>query len=99
MAKEEKKEVKQKRPTALKRDDQAEKSRLRNRAYKSRVRSAVRVLRDLISAKDAEAIKTNLRDVYSLMDKGIKHGVYKKNTAARIKSRLAAQAAALSKAK
>lgn len=95
MAKEaDKKKQKQKRPSALKRDLQSEKSRLRNKSFKSSVRTTVRKLEESIEKKDQDAIKTHLSEVYSAMDKGVKKGVYTINKASRTKARLTARAAA-----
>ena len=96
MAKEsEKKDApKVRRPSAQKRDLQSEKKRLRNRSFKSRVRTAVRGLEDAIPQGDAAKIQENLSAVYSLMDKGVKLGVFKRNKASRSKARLAARAVA-----
>lgn len=86
----EKKEGKTKRPSALKRDLQNEKSRLRNRSFRASVLTAIRGLNDSISQKESlEAVKTKLDAIYSMMDKGVKKGVYKSQKAARTKSRLA----------
>lgn len=83
-----------KRPSALKRDMQAEKRRLRNRSYRATVLTSIRILENLISKKEsAETIKTKLNELYSLVDKGVKHGVYKPQKAAHTKSRLTARAA------
>jgi small subunit ribosomal protein S20 len=97
MAKEKSKDAKKdakkvKRPSAKKRDLQNEKNRLRNKSYKSEVRRAVRSFDENVKKGDAESISKSLDEVFSLMDKGIKHGVYKSNTANRTKSRLAARA-------
>lgn len=83
-----------KRPTAAKRDLQNEKRRLNNRIYKSRVKTAVRAFQDSIGKGDAEATQTKLNEVYSLLDKCVKKGVFKLNKASRTKSRLAARAVA-----
>ncbi len=93
MAKEaaDKKKPKEKRPQALKRDLQNEKSRLRNRAFKSSVRTSIRHLDEAIEQGDAAAAKERLNATYSLLDKGVKRGVYKLNTASRTKSRLTAR--------
>ena len=53
----EKKEVKEKRPTALKRDMQNEKRRLANRSFKAEVNTAVRAFKESLSKKDAIAAK------------------------------------------
>lgn len=93
MAKEEAKKVKkEKRPTPLKRDIQNEKRRLRNKAFKSSVRTTIREFEETLAKGDSASIKQSLDAVYSLMDKGIKRGVFKLNKASRTKSRLAARA-------
>jgi len=78
-----------KRPTALKRDLQNEKRRLRHKAFKSKVRTACRLLQEALDSKNQENARLSLNQVYSLMDKGIKHGVFKTNKVNRIKSRYA----------
>lgn len=94
MAKEpEKKKAKERRPQALKRDMQGEKRRMRNRIFKSQVRTAIRHLDDAIAKKDEKGAKERLDAAYSLMDKGVKRGVFKVNKASRTKSRLAARLA------
>lgn len=92
MAKEEAKKVK--RPTALKRDLQNEKRRLRNKIYKSRVRTAIRSLEEAIGKGDKAETQVKLNETYSLLDKCVKGGVFKLNKASRTKSRLAARALA-----
>ncbi len=83
-----------KKPSALKRDLQSEKRRVRNRSYRASVLTTVRSLEKSLLQKEApEAIKTKLNEIYSLMDKGVKRGVYKPQKAARTKSRLAARCA------
>jgi small subunit ribosomal protein S20 len=85
--KEEKKKVK--RPTALKRDITSQKRCLKNRAFKSRVKTAVRTYKETLGKDDAALTQKSLSEVYSLVDKAVKLGVYKKNKSSRIKSRLA----------
>jgi small subunit ribosomal protein S20 len=95
MAKDKAEEVKKvKRPTALKRDIQNEKRRLRNKTFKSQVRTAIRNFEEIILKGEPEAIKEKLNLVYSLMDKGVKKGVFKINKASRTKSRLTARSVA-----
>lgn len=78
------------RPSALKRDLQNEKRRLRNRSFRSSIQTALRVFNNAVSQKESsEAIKTKLNFLYSLIDKGVKKGVYKPQKAARTKSRIA----------
>ena len=94
MAEEKKAEVKTKKPSALKRDLQNEKKRLSNRSYRASVLTSIRSFENSLSSKEApEAVKTKLNEIYSLMDKGVKHGVFKSQKAARTKSRLTARLA------
>lgn len=87
-----KKEAKVKRPSALKRDIQNEKRRLSNRSHKSQVLTAIRSLTASISKNESkEETQDKLNKIYSLMDKGVKRGVFKENKASRTKSRLAAR--------
>ncbi len=88
------KQVKTKRPTPLKRDLQNEKRRLRNKSFKSSVRTAVRAFEESLPKGDAAIVQKNLSTIYSLMDKGVKQGVFTINKASRTKMRLAARAAA-----
>ena len=92
MAEEEKK-GKERRPQAKKRDIQNAKHRLHNRAFKSKSSGAMRSLRTSIASKDASS-KEQLKALYSIMDKGVKTGLFKLNKANRIKSKLSRQLAA-----
>ena len=92
MADEKKEKGKTRKPSALKRDEQSARRNMRNRSFKSKVTTAVRAFEETISKKDAPALKTKLSDLYSLMDKGVKKGIYKLNKASRVKSRLEARA-------
>ncbi|BBI18042.1 30S ribosomal protein S20 [Neochlamydia sp. S13] len=84
---------KEKRSSALKRDLQSIKRNQINRVFKSQVRTAVRALEENLSKKDAALNHKHLSEIYSLMDKGVKKGVYKVNKANRTKARFAARAA------
>jgi len=92
MAKEKAEEKKVKRPTALKRDMQAEKRRLRNRSFKSQIRTVIRHFEEVLPKGDDSLISEKLKEVYSIMDKGVQKGILKLNKASRTKSRLAARA-------
>lgn len=96
MAKQEDKkaEKKVKRPTALKRDLQNKKRRMNNKIYKSRVRTAIRTFQESIEKGDQAATTEKLNEVYSILDKCTKKGVFKLNKVSRTKSRLAARAVA-----
>lgn len=90
--KKKKEEGKTRQPSALKRDLQGEKRRLRNRSYRASVLTSIRSLEDSLLKKEAaETIKEKLNAIYSIMDKGVKRGVYKPQKAARTKSRLSAR--------
>lgn len=80
-----------KRPTAQKRALQSEKKRVQNRAFKSSVRTAIRGFETVLTGGDPSAIKENLSLVYSMMDKGVKKGVFSVNKASRTKARLTAR--------
>lgn len=88
MAKEEPKaKPKVKKPTALKRDLQNEKSRDANKAFKSKVRTALRHYEESVKTQNNSTAPELLKAVYSLMDKGVKKGIYKTNKANRTKER------------
>ena len=88
----EEKGKKQKKPTALKRDELHNKRRLQNRIFKSQVNTALRRLQDAAKdpAKAKESTPEALNKVYSLVDKGVKKRIYKGNKAGRMKSAAAA---------
>lgn len=87
------KNKKERRPSAIKRDMQSKKRRLRNKAFTSQVKTAIKHLDESISTKDQGKITEKLNEIYGLMDKGVNKGVFKANKASRTKSRLAARAA------
>lgn len=61
---------------------------MRNKAEKSRIKTASKKLRALKESGDAEAIKVAAKALMSVADKAGKHGVWHKNKVNRIKSRL-----------
>lgn len=77
--------------SALKRARQTEKRSERNRANTSRLRNALRGLREAISAGDLKAAQAKFSETASAIDKAIQKGTLHKNTAARYKSRLSAR--------
>lgn len=83
--------------SALKRARQTERRTVRNRANKSRVRSALRELREALIAGNRENAEQAYRRTVSTLDKAIQKGVLHRNTADRYKSRLSARLAALAK--
>jgi small subunit ribosomal protein S20 len=89
-----KKEGIQRRPSALKRDLQSKRGAQRNRSYRAKVSTAIRNFEQSLTQKEpAESLKSKLNLIFSLMDKGVKKGIYKTNKASRTKSRLAARSA------
>lgn len=66
-----------------------------NRARKSRMRNAIRLIRRALDKKDPEAAGKLLPATFSIVDRAAKWGVIKVNTADRYKSRLTARVKAL----
>ena len=81
--------------SALKRARQTAKRTATNRANTSRLRGALRELRETLVKHDKAASETSYRETVSALDKAIQKGVLHKNTAARYKSRLAARVKAI----
>ena len=82
--------------SALKRARQTEKKTVANRANKSRLRSALRAMREAIAKGDKTAAEWALKAAASSVDKGVQKGVLHKNTANRYKARLNARVKAIS---
>ena len=83
--------------SAKKRIEIAKRNRLRNRYYKTSVRTLIKLFfKDLESYKTSqvfenkEKLKEILSSIYSMLDKGTKKNVFHKNTAARKKAKLSA---------
>lgn len=81
-------EKKTRRATALKRDEQSLERNAKNRSYKAKVSTAIRSLKDASKQKKTTELPLKLNAVFSLMDKGVKTGVFKQNKASRVKSQL-----------
>lgn len=77
--------------SALKRTRQTEKRTQVNRANKSRLRTALRSLREAIATGDHAGVTSSLGATASVIDKAVQKGTIHKNTAARYKSRLSAR--------
>lgn len=82
--------------SALKRIAINERNRMRNKAYKSTVKTFMKkyfqAVEDYTSSPSEEqlqTVQTTMSVAYSKIDKAVKTGVYHKNNAARKKSRLA----------
>lgn len=81
--------------SALKRARQIEKRSMRNKAYRTRVRSVVKQVRQAIAAGDADAAQTALSQAVPIIDKAAGKGIYHRKNAARKISRLSRQVSAL----
>ncbi|MEN6348530.1 MAG: 30S ribosomal protein S20 [Syntrophomonas sp.] len=75
--------------TPAKRARRAEVNRLNNKAYKSRLKTAVKSFETSLKEENVEKAGQNLLQVTSIIDKSINKGILHKNTAARKKSALA----------
>ena len=74
--------------SAEKRIRQAEKRRTRNRYHRSRMRTAIKQLRELIDNGDSSGARQSLAPTLGLIDAIAQKGVIHRNAAARTKSRL-----------
>lgn len=74
--------------SAIKRMRQAEKRRLRNRAIRSRVRTAIKNARTALPS-GGDAARAAVIEAIRIIDKAVTKGVLHRNTAARKKSALA----------
>ena len=79
----------------IKRIGQNERRRLRNKAVKSELKTAVRRFREAADAGDSAAANTALRDASKLLDKAASKGVIHANQAANRKSAMAVKAKSL----
>ncbi|MEW9547970.1 30S ribosomal protein S20 [Nonomuraea sp. NPDC050783] len=79
----------------VKRNKQNEKARLRNKAVKSSLKTAVRKFREAAEQGDVEQAAALQRVAARQLDKAVSKGVIHKNQAANRKSAIAKQAAAL----
>ena len=73
----------------IKRNKQNEKRRLRNKAVKSSLKTAIRKFNEAAAAGDAELATTLLRDASRKLDKAVSKGVIHRNQAANRKSAIA----------
>lgn len=81
--------------SAIKKNRQDQRRRLRNRMHASRLRAGVKKLRKAIDAQDGATAAGLVRETLALVDRTAKHGVIHANAAARTKSRLARAVAKL----
>ncbi len=81
--------------SAIKRNKQNQKKRLRNRVFRGRARTFVQKARDVINKGDAEEARVATLTAISALDKAAEKGIIHKNNAARRKSRLMKHLAAM----
>ena len=79
----------------IKRNKTNEKARLRNKAVKSSLKTAIRRFRAAADAGDRDAATTELRTASRALDKAVSKGVIHKNQAANKKSAMSQRAASL----
>ncbi len=83
--------------SALKRQRQIQKREAQNRSGRTRLRRSIRDFRKAVASGDAAKAKELLPQVVSTIDKTVKKGVIKQNSANRFKSRLMTRMAAAGK--
>lgn len=83
--------------SALKKNRQDQKRRLRNRAHAGRLRTQIKKMRQALDGGDAAAASGLMSETAALVDRTAKHGVIHRNAAARTKSRLAKALARIGK--
>lgn len=67
---------------------QSSRRRIRNLRWKNKIKSLKKQIGKFVAQKKIEEAKNLLPQVYKALDKAAKVGVTKKNTAARLKSRI-----------
>ncbi len=83
--------------SAIKRNKQNEKRRIRNRIFRGRARTAVKKARQELAGSDTAVARQATMEAVSALDKAAEKGVLHKNNAARRKGRLMRRMAALEK--
>ncbi len=83
--------------SALKKNRQDQKRRLRNRAHAAKLRTQIKKIRQALESGDAKAAAEMMKETVALVDRTAKHRVIHRNAASRAKSRLALALAKLPK--
>ncbi len=83
--------------SALKKNRQDQKRRIRNRAHASRLRTQLKKMSQALQAGDATAATGLMKETVALVDRTAKHRVIHRNAASRTKSRLARALAKIQK--
>ncbi len=79
----------------IKRNRQNEKARLRNKAVKSSLKTAIRKFHETAATGDTAAATTLMRDASRKLDKAVSKGVIHQNQAANRKAAISKRLAAL----
>ena len=74
--------------SAKKRVLTAERNRIKNVAFKTSIKTALKKVLELATSEDKEALNSAISRAYQLCDKAVSKGILHKNTAARKKSRI-----------
>jgi small subunit ribosomal protein S20 len=82
----------------IKRNRQNEKRRMRNKAVKSSLKTAIRKFHQATAAGDTETATALMRDASRKLDKAVSKGVIHKNQAANRKSAISKRLGALTSA-
>jgi small subunit ribosomal protein S20 len=82
----------------IKRNRQNEKRRLRNKAVKSSLKTAIRKFNQATATGDAESATALMRDASRKLDKAVSKGVIHKNQAANRKSAISKRLGSLTSA-
>lgn len=77
--------------SAIKRVEVAERNRVRNRAWKTSIRTVQNQVVETVKAGKSEDMAKALQRAYKVIDTAVSKGVMHKNAAARRKSRMALQ--------
>ena len=83
--------------SALKKNRQDQKRRIRNRAHASRLRTQMKKMQLALQTGDAAAATGLMKETVALVDRTAKHRVIHRNAASRTKSRLARALAKIQK--
>ncbi len=77
--------------SALKRNRQNQKRRANNRGNRGQLRTQLRKMNEILTAKNPEEAQKALAPTFSMLDRSVQKGVLHKNAASRRKSRLMAK--------
>lgn len=87
--------VKKRSKSVLKRIRQNEKRRLRNQAWRTRIKTVVKKVEEAINKNDKDTIKRVLNEAVKIISKATSKGIIHKNTASRKISKLMKKVAAV----